>query len=175
MRRIDLFLPPQSGMSEGEYSLLIEQNEYLSGALYADEDHRMDMDPTRDVSKEIDAYGTGSKAFWRGVIETAGNIAIHGGMKKFQKTDAYTYPRLKLSGSYAFLKKLLDFLEEELGERGRPWDVNGKLAFQCSGGGLEFTGRTAQDVVRVLYMGQSVARESSRRIVHRIIAWQPKR
>jgi hypothetical protein len=117
----------------------VEQADYLEGVLWSDADHRLDMDPARDVGREIDAYGTGTAAFWRGVLETAGHITIMG------RGNGYKYPRVELAGSYSFLCKFLDFIQEEMESQGQTWqwDVDGKLRSMASRNHFRVTGHQA--------------------------------
>src|SRR5689334_14458388 len=104
--RIKLAYPEAS---ERQQEVLIEQTEYLLGVLYADPEHRKDGDLDRNIGDEIDAHGTGTAAFWRGVLETAGRLALY---PKKPRENEPRYPRIELEGSYRFLRKFLDFLEE---------------------------------------------------------------
>ena len=157
--------------TEKAFDAVIEQNSYLEGVLWADAVHRLDMDASRDVSTEIDAYGTCNKHFWRGVIEIAGRLNEYA-------CGEYSYPRLELEGSYSFLIKFVDFIKEEMDREGMGmyWlEEDAKLRFAASGGRLRITGARAQDVVRLLYLGVAVARDSSRERAEKILAWTPKR
>jgi hypothetical protein len=147
----------------GAEERLLEQTEYLEGVLWSDPMHRLDKDAGRDVSREIDPYGTCTKAFWRAVLETAGYIALTvSGERK--------YPRITLGGCYSFLLKFVDFLHEEMDPM--VWaDTDAKLRFMVSGGQLRITGVRAQDVCRVLYMGQEIGLDSIRHKVDEILMW----
>ena len=149
---------------------LMEQCEYLRGVLYADKEHRMDMDLSRDIGKEIEPYGTGTQHFWRGVVDTGGYIASEG---------SYQYPQFELKGGYRFLRKFLDFCEESLapGILGGQfkWDADGNLEFQAMGNCISLNGTRAQEVVRLLYVGAVIGREAFRQRADRIIQWVPKR
>lgn len=147
-----------------------EQEQYLRGLLWADEDIR--LDPAVDASA-IDPFGTGTKAFWRGFLEGAGTITL----KKAGGRD-YAYPLVSVRASYAILVKLLAFMQEEVCDRNRvpwPWDADGKFEWQAKGGFLNFTGEKAADAVRVLYIGETVGRESARRVADAIVQWMPRR
>jgi hypothetical protein len=135
------------------------------------------MNPDFD-RKLIDPFGTGTKAFWRGVLESAGAIrldAAGGGDRK--------YPKVKLKGSHAFLTVFLEFLEEELsipsllanGKAKPKFDFDGKLAWQAMGGYLDFRPVQSRDIVRLLYIGETVGQESSRCMADRIVTWEPAR
>lgn len=150
---------------------VIEQNSYLEGVLWSDKTHRLDLDSSRDVGSEIDAYGTCNKHFWRGVIEAAGRLNLY-------PCQDYFYPRLELEGSYSFLIKFVDFIKEEMDREGMGmyWlEEDERLRFMASGWKLRITGARAQDVVRLLYLGVAVARDSSRERAEKILAWTPKR
>lgn len=150
------------------YNRQLEQVEYLHGILYADPEHRLNADADTD---DIDSYGTGTKAFWRGMLEGAGYIAITG-------TGEKRYPRVELKGSLPVLTKFLAFMQEEV-ERavGMPWawDADGSLAFQAAGGFLRLTGQRAQDICRILYVDQEVGQDSIRHVVDEILTWTTKR
>jgi hypothetical protein len=166
--RIELKYPNES---DRHYKAVKEQIEYLEGVLWSDRVHRMDRDSSRDIGAEIDRYGTGTKAFWRGVIETAGRL-------KDYRSGEYSYPRIELEGSYSFLIKFVDFLKEEMDREGLGmyWtDADAKLRFAASGGLLRVSGANAKDVVRVLYLGGEVGLESVRHRVDEILTWTPKR
>jgi hypothetical protein len=125
----------------------------------------MDKDNSRNVSDEIDQYGTCSRHFWRGVIDTAGNFNMY-------ESNGYAYVRVQLNACYYFLKKFLDFLIEELG---RDIDPEGKLLFMCSGGRLMFSGQLAQRIAVLLYQDCHVARASSERKADVAMTWTPRR
>ena len=149
--------------TDKEFAALMEQNSYLEGVLWADKAHRLDLDSSRDVSTEIDAYGTGNKHFWRGVLETAGSLTDY--------ANGNYYPRMELKGSYSFLIKFVDFLQEEMEREGMGmyWiETDEKLRFMASGGKVRITGARAQDVVRLLYLGVAVARDGSRERAEKI-------
>ena len=157
---------PQVKPTEHELTLLCEQTDYLEGVLWADKAHRMDADPSRDVSNEIDPYGTGTKAFWRGVLETAGYIGLKGGDRQ--------YPRVELAGSYSFLGKFVEFLAEELAGNvywAESWE---QLRFAASGGRVRISGTRAQDVCRLLYVGQEIGQDTIRQRVDAILIWTGK-
>jgi hypothetical protein len=151
---------------------MVEQTEYLLGVLYADKEHRLDMDLTRDIGSEIDPYGTGSQHFWRGVVDTGGYIAVEG-------AGRYEYPQFELKGGYRFLRKFLDFCEETLAPRSLgsqfKWDADGKLEFQAMGNFISLGGGRAQEVVRLLYVGAVISRDTFRQRANRIVQWLPKR
>lgn len=151
---------------------MVEQTEYLRGVLYADKEHRLDSDLTRDIGSEIDPYGTGSKHFWRGVIESAGYVQI-------ESAGRYDYPQFELKGGYNFLKKFLAFLEEEFAPcapvPGVKFDFDGKLDWQARGGFVKLRGLRVQELVKALYLGASVSRASFRGKADRIVQWLPKR
>ena len=152
-----------------ERSIEIERSEYLEGVLWADEDFRLDK--LVDASK-IDPFGTGTKAFWRGFIETAGTIS----MKAAGGGDR-AYPRVHLKAVYQILVKFLAFMQEEICTRnGIPWewDELGRFEFQAKGTFLTVTGQKAVDIVTTLYLGQTVGRSSVRHVVDRIVVWIPK-
>lgn len=144
---------------------LMEQTDYLEGVLWSDPDLRMNK--LLDAERAIDPYSTGTKAFWRGVLETAGYIAM-------SSSGLRAYPRVEMRGSYSFLTKFLAFLQEEIHTRNGvqwAWDADGKLAFQALGQFIRVTGLKAQEVARVLYVGQRVGRESTRHVVDNILGW----
>jgi hypothetical protein len=154
-------------------ALIREQNDYLWGVKLADQEEFLE-DPDSNVAL-IDPYGTGTKAFWRGLFETAerGNITI----KKSGGGDR-EYPMVYLKASHGILTKFLAFMQEEVYTRNGitwDWDDDGKLAWQAIGGFLRITGQKAQDVVRVLYIGETVGRESARHMADRIVAWTSRR
>jgi len=140
--------------------------------LYGDKEQRLDQNPARDIGNEIDPYGTGTRHFWRGVLETGGYIAV-------EAAGRYAYPQFKLEGGYRFLRKFLDFCEEELAPRAVgsqfKWDADGKLDFQAMGGFVSVGGARAQEVVRVLYLGAVISRDTYRHRADRIVQWVPKR
>lgn len=145
---------------------LREQEQYLMGVLWADQDLR--LNPAVDASA-IDPFGTGTKAFWRGLLETAGSIRMDsaGGRD-------YSHPHVSLKAAYTILVKFLAFLQEEICTRNHiqwQWDDDGKLDWQTKGGFIRVTGQKAQDIIRVLYLGESVGRESARNTADRIVAW----
>jgi hypothetical protein len=145
----------------------MEQAQYVEGVLWADKAHRMDMDPERNVSHEIDPYGTCSKHFWRGVLESAGYVALASGR-----------PRLALAGSYSFLIKFCNFLKEEMESAGQgmAWQAaDADLRFQAIDQKLAMNGRRAQEVCRVLYVGAEISLDSISHVVDEILAWGPKK
>ena len=149
-----------------------EQLDYLEGVLWADPEHRLDPDPTRDVGREIDPHGTCNHHFWRGVLEAAGTMAIS------PNRGTCTYPYVVLKGSHSFLTKFLAFCNEEINQmKGVPWawDADGALAFQASGGKVKVTGTKAQEVVRVLYGNSTVGLHSFRDRADEIWNWTPRR
>ena len=157
---------PQAG-------LIREMNDYLWGVQLADQEEFLE-DPDCNVAL-IDPYGTGTKAFWRGLLETAerGNIT----MKRSGGGDR-EYPHIYLKASYPIVKRFLEFLQEEINTRNDvswDWDDEGKLAWQALGGWLRITGQKAQDVVRVLYIGETVGRESARHMADRIVQWTSRK
>src|SRR5260370_39931336 len=87
----------------------LEEAWYLQGVLLSDEAYRLDKDFN---PKLIDPYGTGTKAFWRGVLESAGSIRMDtaGGGGRI-------YPFVGLKPSHARLTVFLQCVEEELGTR----------------------------------------------------------
>jgi hypothetical protein len=141
-----------------------EPLDYLEGVLWADPAHRLDMDPARNVSREIDPWGTGTKAFWRGVLESAGYIGLNGAGDR-------QYPRLELAGSYHFLLKFVDFLAEELADNLAWPDTDKKLRFAASGGRLRLSAARAQDAIRALYVGETIGQDSVRARVDSILVW----
>ena len=146
-----------------------ESLQYLEGVLWADPDMR--LNPAVDA-KDIDQFGTGTKAFWRGLLETAGYI----GMSASSSDRAY--PRVELKASHGILTKLLAFLQEEVCARQHVewlWDADGKLGWQAMGGFIRITGQKAQDIVRVLYLDQTVGRVSARHVADRIVGWTGKK
>jgi hypothetical protein len=152
------------------FDAVIEQNSYLEGVLWADKAHRLDLDSSRDVSTEIDAYGTGNKHFWRGVLETAGSLNDY--------ANGNYYPRMELKGSYSFLIKFVDFLQEEMAREGMGmhWiETDEKLRFMASGGKVRFSGEMAQHAVKILYADANVTRESFGERVNRIWSWTSAR
>jgi len=166
--QIDLKYPEETAKC---YAAQLEQTEYLAGVLWTDRAHRLDKDSSRNISAEIDPYGTCTKAFWRGVIEVAGRIYE-------SPSGDYTYPQLELEGSYAFLLKFVDFLKEEMEREGMGmhWsETDRKLRFAASGGKLRLTGVRAQQAVRVLYLGAIVGRDSYRHRADSILQWTQKR
>jgi len=157
--------------TDKEFAAIMEQNSYLEGVLWADKAHRLDLDSSRDVSTEIDAYGTGNKHFWRGVLETAGSLNDYA-------NGNYSYPRIELKGSYCFLLKFVDFMKEEMEQDGLGmyWiDADEKLRFMASGGKVRLTGTMAQHVVKTLYTDATVSRESFGERINRIWSWVPAR
>jgi len=149
-------------------ALIRELNDYTWGVLLADQEEFL-KDPHCDVAL-IDPFGTGTKAFWRGLLETAGFIGM-------DKAKQYEYPRVSLKASYPIVAKFLAFMQEEVHTRNGvtwDWDDDGKLAWQSMGGWLRITGQKAQDVVRVLYLGETVGRESARHMADRIVQWMPR-
>jgi len=151
-------------------ALMREQAQYLWGVLLADSEFREDRECNVAL---IDPFGTGTKAFWRGFLEAAGNIT----MKKAGGHD-YEYPLVSVAKvSHPILVKFLAFMQEETCTRQGvewQWDDTGKLAWQAIAGWLSMTGQKAQDVVRVLYIGETVGRESARRMADRIVQWVPR-
>lgn len=150
----------------GDDPRISEALRYLQGVLWADPAMRLDKDI--DASARIDLYGTGTKAFWRGLLETGGYIGMSaaGGER--------AYPRVELKASYSILTKFLAFLQEEIYARNGvewQWDADGKLAWQAMGEFLRLTGQKAQEVVRVLYLGETVGREGARRMADQIVQW----
>jgi hypothetical protein len=151
-------------------ALMREQAQYLWGVLLADSEFREDRDC--DVSL-IDPYGTGTKAFWRGFLESCGKITVKasGGADR-------EYPLVSVTKvSYQILVKFLAFMQEEVYTRNGcewQWDADGKLEWQAKGRFLRISGQKAQDVVRVLYIGETVGRESARRMADRIVQWAPR-
>jgi hypothetical protein len=146
-----------------------EAEDYLRGILWADKDIRLNEDI--DV-KQIDPWGTGTKAFWRGFIETAGTVSMTSAGASPNGTD-YEYPRVEIKETiYPILRKFLDFMQEEM-MRYSPlqWDEDGKFEWQAKGGFLRITGYKAKDIVRTLYISEVVGRESVRRVVDRIVIW----
>jgi hypothetical protein len=142
----------------------IEQAEYLNGVLWGDPNHRLDEDSRRDVSREIDQYGTCSRHFWRGVLDVWGSIGIY-------EAKGYSYPRVQLNGSYSFLHKFLAFLLET-------WptlDPEGKLHFQCGGGRLLFSGTVARDIIVLLYGDAGIALTTNQQKADFAITWTPRR
>jgi hypothetical protein len=165
--QIDLVEPAKT---DPNHSSLFEQTEYLRGVLYANADHRLDCDPERDIGKEIDPCAGGTTHFWRGVLEAGGTINVY-------ETHGYSYPRVYLKGSYRFLRKFLDFIEEECKFPGMEWvkvDHDGKLNFQCSGGILRLQARLAQKVIQALYRDATIGQASIRKKVDKIFLWCPK-
>src|SRR6266540_4018016 len=98
---IDVAFP--TNMDDPQFKVMLEQSWYLKGAMLADAEYR--MEPTFDPT-EIEPQGTGTEAFWRGVLDTVGTVHMRAG-------GVYTYPRVELKGSYPFLKAFLNFLEEK--------------------------------------------------------------
>ena len=154
------------------FRALVEQAEYLLGVLYGDEAHRKDNDLARDIGNEIDPYGPGTRDFWRGVVET-------GGYMKVEPAGRYEYPRFRLEGGYKLLRKFLDFCEQELAPRalglGMRWDADGKLNHQAMGCCIRLGSQQTQEVVRLLYLGATVSRDSFRLEADRIVQWVSKR
>lgn len=156
---------------------LVEQTEYLEGVLWSDPALR--LDPEVDPS-DIDMYGTGTPAFWRGLIESSGYVGLCRG------SSDRKYPRVELKASYGVLCKFLDFLQEELqpslsqilaGTHAyqQQWDTDGKLMHMAGGGLVRVTGVKAQDVCRVLYPPDSlIGLESIRCRVDEILTWVPR-
>jgi hypothetical protein len=145
-----------------------ERNEYLEGVLWSDKDLRMDRGVDADA---IDPFGTGTKAFWRGLLEGAGSMSIGA-------SGPRSYPRIELQATYAVLGKFLQFLQEEIHTRRGvewAWDEEGKLEWQARGEFLRVTGKKAQDIVRVLYLDQTVGRQSVRHVADKIIAWSGRK
>jgi len=159
--------------------VLIEQNEYLRGVLYSDVKHRLDMNYDRDIAQEIDPYGTSTRHFWRGVVETVGRIGMQGlNQREIDmglQGAGYTYPRFELRGSYRFLRMFLDHIEENVAVAGMSFDDTGKLNFACGGNILRLSGYKAQDVVKHLYQDHTVSRESVRTIVDVVLTWTGKK
>ena len=151
----------------------LEEAWYLQGVLLSDEAYRLDKDFN---PKLIDPYGTGTKAFWRGVLESAGAIRMDtaGGGGRI-------YPFVGLKASHAFLTVFLAFLEEELGTRfplvqgevQSAFDADGKLAWQAMGDFVKMKSTQARDVVRLLYLGDTVGRDKPRRLADGIVTWEP--
>ena len=106
--KIEVVYPAYADTPENKR--MVEQCEYLRGVLFADKEHRMDKDLSRDIGKEIDPYGTGTQHFWRGLVETGGYIAL-------ESAGNYASPQFVLKGGYRLLRRFLDFVEEELGPR----------------------------------------------------------
>lgn len=151
--------------------MLCEQGDYLEGVLWADPAHRLDMDATRNVSDEIDAFSTGTKAFWRGVLETAGYVGMNSSTWNGGQPGGRAYPRLELKGSYNFLLKFVDFLAEEMtGNIAWP-ETDAHLRFAASGNQIKLAGSRAQDAIRALYAGQEIGLDSIRARVDEILVW----
>jgi len=152
------------------FQKLGEQEQYLEGVLWADPDLR--LNPAVEAA-DIDPYGTGTKAFWRGFLEGAGTITL----KRAGGRD-YEYPLVSVKASYGILAKLLAFMQEEVCDRNHvpwPWDADGKFEWQAKGGFLNLTGEKAADIIRILYIGETVGRESVRQMADRIVQWMPRR
>jgi hypothetical protein len=155
------------------FSHLLEQAEYLRGVLLADEAYRFDEDFDASL---IDPYGTGTLHFWRGVVETAASLYM-------RPAGNYTYPYCELKGSYPFLKKFLDFLEENLAVQGMviqgnpraKLDADGKLDWQIKGGFIRLRGTLARDTVALLYRGARVRREKYSSMANTMWAWESKK
>ena len=98
-------------------------------------------------------------------------------MKKAGGHD-YEYPLVSVAKvSHSILVKFLAFMQEEICTRQGvewQWDDNGKLDWQAKGSWLRITGQKAQEVVRVLYIGETVGRESARHTADRIVQWVPR-
>ncbi|WP_321471090.1 hypothetical protein [uncultured Paludibaculum sp.] len=148
---------------------LLEQADYLEGVLWADPARRLDNQVDPD---DIDPWGTGTAAFWRGLIESAGYIAL-------LTNDQRTYPRLELRASWPVLSKMLEFLQEEVNQANGlkwDWDEGGKFQWQAGGGRVRVCGVKAQEAIRALYPPDStVGLESIRAKVDRILTWTPRR
>jgi len=156
---------------------LREQISYLEGVLWADPTRRQHGDPD-----DIDPLTDGTCAFWRGLLETAGYIAIlaAGGGDR-------VYPRIDLRAGYPILMKLISFIEGRLRPsltvligQGRlvapAWDEDGSVAERCATGIFRVTGAKAQQLCRILYPPDStVGRESIRERVDQILTWTPRR
>lgn len=156
--------------SQEEHRLACEQTDYLEGALWADPARRLN----RHVNmKDLDEWGNGTAAFWRGLIESAGCVSIleNGGGRK--------YPRVTLSATYAVLEVFLDWVQYELNARygGQwSWEQDDRLRSAAGSGKLYFTGEKAQALVAVLYPPSStIGRESIRETVDEIVSWTPRR
>ncbi len=152
------------------FSLTEEQErlQYLDGVLMADEDFR--LNEQADATK-IDPFGTGTKAFWRGMLEAGGTVTPHG------HTSEHVYPRIELKAAYQILVKFLAFMQEEICTRnGIPWawDEGEKLEWQAKGRFIRVSGQKAQDIVRVLYLGENVGRSSVRHKADQIVQWTPR-
>ncbi len=120
----------------------------------------------------IDSYGTGNKAFWRGVLEGGGYMGL------LVTQNSNTSPRIEIKATPAVLRKFIAFIAEANAERcgmDWAWDADGKLAWQANGGFIRVTGVKAQEVCLALYMGQSVGCSSYRAIADRIFQWISKR
>lgn len=162
--RVDL-LRPVVMPTETQINRLLEQTDYLEGVLWADPELRLDK--ALDAGAEIDMYGTGTKAFWRGLLETSGYMGV-------ASCGDRAYPRIELRASHSILTKFLAFLQEEIHTRqgiAWPWDADGKLAFQALGEFVRVTGQKAQDICRCLYVDQTVGRTSARQSADKIMAW----
>ena len=157
-----------------DFERLLEQSWYLKGVLLADKEYRMDKDFSPSL---IDAHGNGTKAFWRGVLETGGSIRMDAGGGR-----DYKHPYVELRGSYAFLSAFLAFLEEELGTRilgpvfqggslNAAFDDDCQLASKAAVERVWVKGPKAHRIVRLLYLGQTVGRASPRRKADEIVTW----
>lgn len=145
----------------------VEHREYLRGVMFSDPDYR--KDPEVDIDM-IDPYGTGNKAFWRGVLEGGGYIGL-------PNSRGQGYPRIELHGAAPVLLKFIEFIGEENSRRcgvNWKWDSEGKLAWQANGGFVRVTGQRAVEVTLALYHDQTVGRASCRRIADGIVAWSPR-
>lgn len=159
--------------TDPDFKRKLEASWYLLGVQLADQTYRLDKNFN---PKLIDPYGTGTKAFWRGILETAGAIRLDAGGGGDRK-----YPYVGLKASHAFLTVFLAFLEEELGTRlplaqgevRSSFDFDGKLAWQAMGDFIWMKGTQARDVVRLLYLGETVGRDKPRRLADAIVTWEP--
>jgi hypothetical protein len=161
--------------SDPDFKQKLEEHWYFKGVLLADPAYR--KDPDFDA-RLIDPYtGTGTEAFWRGVLETAGSIRVD----KAGGGDL-CYPHVELHGAYPFVSAFLAFLKEKLTPHihlagqvvALDLDFKGKLDWQTKGGFIKIRGKLAQEIIRLLYVGQTIGMETPRRTADAIVQWSAR-
>ncbi|MGO9262718.1 MAG: hypothetical protein ACLQU1_41540 [Bryobacteraceae bacterium] len=156
------------------FGQILEQTEYLRGMLFADSaELHVDLDPNL-----IDRFGTGNRDFWRGFIEASGIVKMYPETPPYIPVQGPTYPRVQFKATYGMLTKFLAFLQEEIHTRQGiqwKWDADGQQESRARGGTFRVTGQKGQEVVRVLYLGCSVSKESFREEADQIVQWVPRR
>jgi len=156
-------------LTVAEFSQLDEQTLYLRGVLFADKECRTLNRRAGDVLGDLESYAD-ERDFWRGFFETSGTIHM--------PSEPEAKPRIRICAAREIMLRFRKFLKDEL-DKPCGFVMNGKIQMNefdknetLARGECTPDSRKAQIIVRVLYHGCTVSRDSYKRTADAIMQWK---